>query len=165
MRSLSLAAVVLLCGCEEPAPVEVTDPTFSDTESTSSPSDTDDDPVGQDPPDGMCGDVSEWDLHVRGAVVDDGDDPIAGVDIQLVDYGWVPGTLMATATTDADGHYEFDVTELTSVEDCWGTLLDYVIVATLGDVVVEDGVNSQLYSAIVDGTLEVDLYTFPLVVE
>ena len=163
MRFFSLAAVVLLCGCEEPAPGVISDPTLTDTEEPSTTEDTD--TVVQEPPDGLCGDVTTWDLHISGAVVDYLERPFEEVEIQLVDKGWVPGTIMATATTDAEGLYEFDVDQLTSVEDCWGTLLDYVIVATWKELLVEDGVNAQLYGAINDGSLEVDLYTFPLVVE
>ncbi len=136
--------------------MQTTPTTDTDTSETSDPT---------EPPDGLCGDITEWDLTVVGDIVDWRGEPYDGVEIRLDDRGWVPGTIMGTGATDATGRYTLDVEDLTSVEDCWGTLLDYVIVATAGDLEVEEGVNSQLYGAIADGTLTVDLTIFPLVLE
>jgi len=165
MRLFTITGLILATGCLEPAPVAISDPTVDTIEMTTTPPETTETTTDPEPPDGQCGDVSNWDLFVEGAVVDSRDDPLENVEIVLEDRGWIPGTILGTATTDSDGVYTFEVSQLTSVEDCWGTLLDYVIVATKGDLAVEEGVNAQLYSAIVDGTLEVDLFTFPLVLE
>jgi hypothetical protein len=165
MRFSMITGLILTSGCLEPAPVAISDPPVDTIEVTTTPPETTETTTDPEPPEGQCGDVSNWDLFVEGAVIDFRDQPYAGVEIILEDRGWIPGTILGTATTDDEGVYTFDVSQLTSVEDCWGTLLDYVIVGTEGDLVAEEGVNAQLYSAIVDGTLEVDLYSFPLVLE
>ena len=54
---------------------------------------------------------------------------------------------------------------ITSVEDCWGTLLDYVLVAESGELYGEKQVNQQLFNAIDDGSMSADASMFPIVVE
>lgn len=158
---LSLCAVV---ACTSPTPAEVGDSGL-DTDTTPSTTDTDTTDQTTKPPDGLCGDVSTWDLSIRGRVIDWWDQPYEGAQVYLEDRGWVPGTVMANATVDAQGLFLLEVTDLTSVEDCWGTLLDYVVVATADDLTVEEGINSQLYGAILDGSLTVDLTSFALELE
>jgi len=165
MRSILFIAPFVWSACLEPAPIQISDPSVATIETQPMPTESTVTTEDSEPPDGQCGDVSHWDLHIEGAVVDWQERPFEGIDVELQDRGWNPGTVMGTATTDADGMYAFDVSQLTSVEDCWGTLLDYVLVGTDGDLVAEEGVNPQLYNAIVDGSLEVDLYTVPLVLE
>jgi len=165
MRFSIPLTLLLSSACTEPAPVMISDPPVENTTAGTQPTTTSETEETTEPPDGQCGDVSYWDLSVEGAIVDDRDRPYPGVEITLEDRGWIPGTIMGTATTDDEGYYRFDVDELTSVEDCWGTLLDYVMVATDGDLVAEQGVNAQLYGAITDGSLEVDLTVFPLILE
>ena len=58
----------------------------------------------------------------------------------------------------------FAVPGVTSVEDCWATLLDYWIVGELGGESGSRGVNNDLYAAISDASLEAELF-FPLELE
>lgn len=123
---------------------------------------------GEDPADtaggrgGACGDVTEHDLRLRGRVLQDGA-PVQGADVRLEERAWHPGSkVFGAAVTDAGGAFVFDAPGVVSVEDCWGTVLDYVLVAVRGDARVEDPVNSSLFGAITDGVDTVDLTNFPL---
>ncbi|MEQ1505767.1 MAG: carboxypeptidase-like regulatory domain-containing protein, partial [Myxococcota bacterium] len=104
------------------------------------------------------------DLGVRGIIHASTTAPAAGATVTLEDRAWDPGVL-ATATTDADGRFSMSVVGLTSVDGCWATLLDYWIVAEKGTDRGERGVNSELYAAIIDGTLQADLSSFPIEME
>ncbi len=115
--------------------------------------------------DGQCGEVSEHTVQVVGVVHDGSGDGAADAAVRLEDRGWNPGTTLGAGTTNAGGEFELDGLAITSVEDCWGTLLDYVIVAERGGQRVERGINSQLRASIFDATLDVDLTSLPLVLE
>jgi len=115
--------------------------------------------------DGACGEVSTWDVEVRGMVVDTEEVAVHGAAVQLEDRGWEAGTVLGTATTDDDGLFTLGATGVTSVEGCWGTVLDYVLVATEGGRTGSKDVNSHLFHAIDGGTLVADISTFPLVIE
>ena len=117
-----------------------------------------------DADDGACGDVSTHDVRVRAKVVDASGDAAADIDVVLDDRGWEMVEL-GGATTDAKGEVDFVAVGVTSVEDCWGTVLNYQLVATdPADTsrTVEDGINSHLYAAIDDGSLVADVRDFPL---
>lgn len=112
-----------------------------------------------------CGDVTTWDLVVVGAVADGSGTAVGGATVVLEDRGWEPVTELGSATTDGSGAFSLDADGVTSVDDCWGTLLDYVIVATDGSRTGEREVNASLHGAIADGTLEADISASPIVIE
>ena len=115
--------------------------------------------------DGACGEVTTWDVAVAGVVHDAAGDGVEGASVRLEDRGWNVGTTLGTATTGTDGSFSFDAIGVTSVEDCWGTVLDYVLVAEEGDRVGERELNSALFNAIDGGGLEVDITAAPVVIE
>jgi len=82
------------------------------------------------PPQSACGAVSTWDLTVEGVVVDAAGDPIARAVVRLEDRAWTPGDVLGEALSDVHGGFRLPVSGLTAVEDCWGTLLDYVLTGT-----------------------------------
>jgi hypothetical protein len=128
----------------------------------SEPTDTDqaDDNVE---PDGACGEVDNFDASVFGMVTDGGA-PVEGATVVLEDRGWEPTTDMGSATTNAKGTFTINAPGLTSVEDCWGTLLDYVLVAEKGAKKGEKSINSQLHTAYdTDGSADVS--AFPVEIE
>ena len=114
--------------------------------------------------DGACGEVSTWDVSLSGTV-ESASGPVAGALVTLEDRGWEPGTTLGSAETEADGGFVIEAVGVTSVEDCWGTLLNYVVVAEDGDLRGERGINSPLYDAIASGSLEADISGAPLLVE
>lgn len=121
---------------------------------------------GTGPPTGICGDVTYFDLNVFGVAEYADGSPARGVDIDLEDRGWMPGTLMGSTTTDNEGFFQFQIIDLASVEDCWGTVLDYVLVAEDDEGLFgERPANSVLYNAILDGSLSADFTGAPLVLE
>ncbi|MBT3219647.1 MAG: hypothetical protein HN348_11195 [Proteobacteria bacterium] len=121
---------------------------------TDVPVDTDDDSPG------ACGDVSTWDIWIRARVVQN-NASVSGADLWLVDRGWEPGTILGQGVTGNNGRVEFEAKDVTSVEDCWGTLLDYYLVAEKGDATGEKGVNTYLHSAI-DSGQQADITAFPV---
>ena len=116
--------------------------------------DTDDDDHG------ACGDVSTWDVFIRARVVQNNAN-VAGAEVWLEDRGWEPGTILGDGVTGANGRAEFEAKDITSVEDCWGTLLDYYLVAEKGDATGEKAVNTYLHSAI-DSGQQADITAFPV---
>lgn len=125
---------------------------------SSDPTDTDD---TDDP--GACGAVSTEIMAVRGIVETDGGIGIEGVTVILEDRGWNPGTTLGTVTTDEEGMFFLENLTITDVENCWGSMLDYVLVASLDAQTAEKEINTQLYNAIIDSSLEADVSAFPLV--
>lgn len=113
---------------------------------------------------GQCGDVTTWDVTIAGAV-EDASGAVDGATVTLEDRGWNAGETLGTATTASDGTFELAATGVTSVEGCWGTVLDYVVVATEGGRIGEDEVNSALHDAIDSGSLHADISEFPIVIE
>lgn len=111
----------------------------------STETDTDDDTRS-----GACGDVTEHTLDVVVSVVDAGGAPVEGAAVALEETAWEPGVL-GTASTDATGSADLGTLTLTSVEDCWGTVLDYRLTVSSGELSVEEGVNSSLYAAVSAG--------------
>ena len=120
-----------------------------------------------DAPVGACGTPSQHDLTVRVAVQSEAGALLEVIEVVLEDRAWNPGAL-GSAITDADGEVEMEARGVTDLPDCWGTLLDYVLVATdpRGEYATgEKDVNSSLYNAIADGSLEADVRGFPLVLQ
>ena len=78
---------------------------------------------------------------------------------------WTFGDTCGTTTTDGDGRFDFEARDVVSVEDCWGTALDYKLVVVKGTKSMEEDVNSSLFTAIDQGDLVAELSAFPLVLE
>ena len=139
MRWFGLAcAVVAMAGCGK-----------SDTDTPV------DDPSG-------CGAVTEHTLTLRAKVVDSADQPVSGALVRLEERNWDP-QIVSEVPTDASGEATLASMSLTSVERCWGTALDYVLVASLDARSTEVGVNASLFNAIESGGSEVDRRDRPLV--
>ena len=115
--------------------------------------------------DGACGAVSEHTMVVTGRVQGTDGEFLGAADIRLEDRGWEPGTVLGETTTDGDGSFELPDLEITGVEGCWGILLDYVLVAELEGLTGEKEINHQLFNAIEDGSLAVDVSAFPIMIE
>ncbi len=116
-------------------------------------------------PDGACGEVTVWAVTLGGTVLGRDGNPAVGAEVWVEDRGWEPGTILGQATTDAYGAFEVSLAEVTSVEDCWATLLDYVLVGTLPGQRGEKDINIELFNAIDGETFEADLGAFPLRLE
>jgi hypothetical protein len=112
-----------------------------------------------------CGEPSTWDVEVTAMVVsaDDGR-PLEGIEVSLDDRGW-EDEVLGTGTTARNGRVTFTAEGVTSLPNCWGTVLNYWLVATdPADTtrVVEDDMNTELYNAIDGGTLATDVSDRPL---
>ena len=102
--------------------------------------------------------VSEIFSPVSGTVVEPNGTPVNNAEVRLEDRGWNPSvTTMGAGQTNAQGRYDFEVPELIDVEDCWGVLLNYYIVAERGPAFGEDDVNPSLLAAINDQSLVANL--------
>ena len=114
-----------------------------------------------------CGEPTTYDVAFRVKVVDVRGAGIRDAAVSLEDRGYT-FTSLGAASTGADGTVAFTAVGVTSLPDCWGTLLDYWLVAEdAADASrrVEDDMNTQLFNAIDDGSLSVDVTEFPLVLE
>jgi hypothetical protein len=121
--------------------------------------------VVEDADDGACGEVRTHDLEVRAAFEDASGAPIEGARVTLEERNWAPGTL-GEGLTGTDGAVSFAAPGVTDVEGCWGSALDYWLVAEAdGFITLEETMNSNLYNAIADGSLVADLRATPLVME
>ena len=121
--------------------------------------------VEEDVDEGACGEVRTHDLEVRAAFEDASGAPLSGVRVSLEERNWAPGTLGEGSTT-ADGTVSFVAPGVTDVEGCWGSALDYWLVAEAdGYATLEETMNSNLYNAIDDGSLVADLRATPLIME
>lgn len=119
-----------------------------------------------EPPDSACGETTYHDLTVLGRVEDSAGQPAVGALVRLEERGYSPTvTNLGEATVDVYGQFELSAPGLVSVEDCWGILLDYVLVGELGNERGEEGVNPTLLNAILDETLIADRGNTPLVLE
>jgi hypothetical protein len=124
--------------------------------------DTTEPPTDTDEPTGACGDVSRWDLTLDGQVNQPGGGA-PGATVRLEERGFqFSPVVYGTTYTDAYGHFSLAATQIVSVDGCWGTLLDYNVVAELGVSSAEAEVNQSLYNAILDGTFAADISLFPL---
>ena len=114
-----------------------------------------------DPAGVQCGEPVTYDVEIR-ARVEDVNGPAAGVLVYLDDRGWTDSTL-GSSTTDAAGETSFVALGVTALDGCWGTVLNYQLVAEHSDGRdVEDDMNTELHAAIDDGSLVADVRDFPL---
>lgn len=120
-----------------------------------SDTDPDTDPTG-------CGDVTTHTITVIARVEDGAGSPFEGATVRLEERNWDPHTL-GEGTTDASGDVTLADLSVTGVERCWGTALDYVLVATDGTLTAEADINSFLFANRDAG--EADRRAFPLVLE
>lgn len=113
------------------------------------------------PPPSACGEVTEgYEVRLQGAVSLQGE-PVAGAEVTIREKLWNAGRIHGTATTDADGLFEVQVTEIVSVEECWGTALDYTADVTWETWARSRDLNSTLYAAII-GSGEADIRSSPI---
>jgi hypothetical protein len=126
-------------------------------------------PTTDTEPSGACGEPVNYDMTVVGLVETPTGLPADATTLELEDRGWIPGRILGTATTDGYGAFSLEATDVTSLDDCWGTLLDYVVVARRagpgGPQSAELGLNTPLFNAIQDGTLVADLGKLPITLE
>ena len=153
-----LMLLVVVAGCD-PAP-NTPSVTGNEPEDSGDPTNL---PPDDDPPGGACGDFLYHDVVIRGLVENADGSPAMAADVVLEERNfmsqfqyWGKGT-----QTDANGAFEFTAVDLLEVEDCWGTLVDYNIVARSGTTYGEDAINSVLRNAITYGTAA-DLSAFPV---
>jgi hypothetical protein len=129
------------------------------------PPETNEDPG---PPESQCGEVFDgedgYDVTIDGAV-SIGGAPAEGVAVDLVEMNWERGRVFGSGLSDAGGLFTIDGINLTVVEDCWGTAIDYKIMASLDPLEAERDVNSQLFNAINDGSLATDISGIPIELE
>ena len=116
---------------------------------------------------GACGEVTVHSLNVSGLVLMSDGSAVgaSGVTVSLEDRGWNPGEVLAQVQTNEDGEFLLAEAAVTSVVDCWGTLLNYVVVAESALGRAEKEVNTALFNAIRDGESTVDLRDVPLLLE
>ena len=112
---------------------------------------------------GACGEVTTHVLAVKGLVEDNDGISVEGASVILEDRGWNPGDVLGSGTTDENGVFQLDNLTVTGVEDCWGTMLDYVLVAEKGEARAEKEINTQLYNAVIDDSGMADVSAFPIV--
>jgi len=99
---------------------------------------------------GACGAVTEHTISVEVTVDDGSDAPVEGATVRLEERAWEPGTL-GEGTTDAQGQVTLADLSITSVEDCWGTVLDYQLVVEKDPASTEVRLNSALFNAVQSG--------------
>ncbi len=115
-----------------------------------------------------CGEIVYHDLVFEGVVLGVGGQPASGVTVELQDFTFLPPPPLGTATSAAGGTFTFAVTNLKAYTgDCWGNgVIDYRVVATLGDASDEVLVNQPIFNSIYEeGDKVVELDTPPLRLE
>jgi hypothetical protein len=111
-----------------------------------------------------CGTPSLHTVSVVYLVVDSSGNGVSNLEVRLEERAWEPGVLGA-GETDGNGNGELLAESVTDLPGCWGTMLNYVVVASdpsgyYGDA--EKPVNSYLFGAISDGSNRADLTAFPI---
>lgn len=119
--------------------------------------------TGTDDPVGACGDVSTIDVVIRGGVRDQDENRVPDAYVALEERNWAPGTIHGESETDGNGEFVLEARDLPVVEGCWGTAVQFWLVGDKGDLAGEKPMNSPIVSAYNDGTLDVDLGSFPLI--
>lgn len=114
-------------------------------------------------PPGACGDVSSIDVSITGGVRDQDEHPVSSAHVALVERNWEPGTVHGEANTDSSGHFTMEATDLPVVEGCWGTAVQFWLEGDKGAQTGEKPMNSLIIGAYNDGSLDVDLGQFPLI--
>jgi hypothetical protein len=108
-----------------------------------------------------CGEVTTQDITVIAAVIKGGR-PVENIRVFLDDRGWEMMSL-GEGLSDSQGKVEFVAAGVTGVENCWGTVLNYWLVAEDEEGnSAEDDMNTELYNAIEDGSFVVDTTSRPL---
>lgn len=128
------------------------------------PGDDDDDDDGDNDGGVECGDPVAYDVEITAKVLDEAGRPAPGIDVLLDDRGW-EYAFLGDGQTDARGMVTFTARGVTALDGCWGTVLNYWLVAidpTDHDRTAEDDMNTELYNAIDDGSLVTDVSDFPL---
>jgi hypothetical protein len=123
------------------------------------PTDTD------DPYAGACGDILEADMEISGRVEDASGAPVAGADVWVEERNWAPGTIHGQGTTGADGTFAFSILDLPIVEGCWGTAVQFYLAGESAGLQGDKPVNPPIIGAWNDGSMQVELADFPLVLE
>ncbi len=114
-----------------------------------------------DPAGVQCGEPVTYDIEIR-ARVEDAAGAVADVEVALDDRGWT-NAILGVGTTGANGEVTFAALGVTALDGCWGTVLNYQLVAQHSDGrEVEDDMNTELHAAIDDGSLVADVRDFPL---
>ncbi|MCA9489437.1 MAG: hypothetical protein KC621_05925 [Myxococcales bacterium] len=161
MRHLLHTSLLLLLACAGSS-----DDTFdTDTDEADTDTDTDADSDADTDTSGACGEVTTWDVTLTGYVMGANGQPAPNTHVWVVDRGWTVGNVIADGTSDAAGYMTLSLHPVTSVEDCWGLILNYVLVGERTNEYGELAINPVLYNAIYGGTLEADLGAFPLELE
>jgi len=111
---------------------------------------------------GACGAVTSHTVTVRAKVVNGTGQPVAGASVVLEERAWEPGA-RGQGTSGEDGEVILRDLSITSVERCWGTALDYALVAKKDAVTAEEPLNSSLFNLILEGGADLDLRGDPLV--
>ena len=115
---------------------------------------------------GECGEPAYGlEATITGLVQDATGAPVEGAEVRLEEWNWEPGTVHGTATTDVNGAFTMAATELVDVPGCWGTALDYHVVADFGELTGDAIANQKLYNALIDGSGVADFSSVPIVVE
>lgn len=105
-----------------------------------------------DTQDGACGAPSLHAVSVQGMVVEAGTTVgYEGVAVELWDGQWDPPSALGGATTGPDGRFSLDAAGVTDLPGCWGIVLDYTLVASLGAASASRDVNGPLEAAIRSG--------------
>lgn len=116
---------------------------------------------------GACGDPVSVDLVVQARVVDPSGEGLSGIRLVVEDRAWNLEDL-GEAQSQGDGTAEIEALGVTDLPGCWGTMLNYYLVAEDPAGVwssTEDAINSWLYNAINDGSMVADMTEFPLALE
>ena len=113
-----------------------------------------------------CGAEERFDVTVIAKVVGGGA-PLEGIEVVLEERNWEPGE-KGMGVTGSDGIAAIEATDLVSIPNCWGTRLNYQLVASdpagvWGDG--EKGVNSYLFNSIEDGSGVAEIVDFPIELE
>jgi hypothetical protein len=111
-----------------------------------------------------CGTATIHSVAVAFAVVDASGNGVSNLEVRLEDRAWEPGVL-GTGQTDGNGLGELLADPVTDLPGCWGTMLNYVVVAADPSGYYADAekpVNSYLFGAISDGSNQADLTAFPM---
>ncbi len=110
-----------------------------------------------------CGEASTHDVAIT-ALVTAAAGSVEGVEVTLDDRGWT-NAILGSGTTDGRGRVTFTAVGVTSLPNCWGTVLNYWIVAADPDDAArtaEDDMNTELYNAIDGGSFATDVSDRPL---
>jgi hypothetical protein len=111
-----------------------------------------------------CGTPTTHSVTVTFAVVDASKNGVSNLEVRLEDRAWEPGVL-GTGQTDGNGLGELLADSVTDLPGCWGTMLNYVVIAEDPSGYYADAekpVNSYLFGAISDGSNQADLTAFPI---